>query len=178
MTSHNQADVKYRYCAVCRTYHDLDSAIDKDLEVGHPDGPLRKRLPQRRLSVSFDFEHQWDNGQVFSYRATVGYYDNGPMGELFLNSSKRLGTALDANARDAAIFVSIALQYGAPLEILRGAQARNSDGYPSSPVGMALDEIIKRELDNFFDTPKTNGGDDSSQQPKQEPQSDREPNKS
>jgi hypothetical protein len=118
---------------------------------------MRNKLPQRRLSISFEFKHKGDNGQMFSYRATVGYYDNGQMGELFLNSSKRLGTALDANARDAAIFVSIALQYGAPLEILRGAQARNIEGYPSSPVGMALDEIIRRELDNFFESPKTSG---------------------
>ena len=107
--------------------------------VGHVG---RKRMPQRRMSLTFDFEHQWDDGQTFLYRATISYYEDGKIGELFLNSSKRLGTALDANARDAAIFVSIALQYGAPIDVLRKAQARNSKGYPASPVGMALDEIV------------------------------------
>lgn len=102
----------------------------------------RKRLPQRRMSLTFNFNHQWDNGQTFTYHATISYYEDGSIGELFLNSSKRLGTSLDANARDAAIFVSIALQYGAPIEVLRKAQARDSKGYPASPVGMALDEIV------------------------------------
>ena len=122
----------------------------------------RKRLEQRRPSISFDFEHHWETGQTFRYRATVSYYKDGSLGELFLNSSKRLGTILDANARDAAIYVSIALQYGAPLEVLRNAQARNSAGYPTSPVGMALDEICRRGFTNYFEAPKTDGEDDPS----------------
>lgn len=114
----------------------------------------RKRLPQRRLSLTFNFKHQWDDNREFSYRATISYYEDGKIGELFLNSSKRLGTALDANARDAAIFVSIALQYGAPLEVLRKAQARNHAGYPASPVGMALDEIVSKGWEIADLTPK------------------------
>lgn len=136
---------------------EIDKAIGEDLQDEHPDGPLRKRLPQRRTSLSFEFEHTWDDGQAFKYRATVGYYEDGTIGELFLNSSKRIGTALDANARDAAIFVSIALQYGAPLDVLRKAQARSNSGYPSSPVGMALDLIVERELINCHETPRASG---------------------
>jgi len=109
----------------------------------------RKQMPQRRMSMTFDFIHEWEKGQPFQYRATIGYYDDGTMGEIFLNSSRRHGTALDANARDAAIFVSIALQYGAPLNVLRKALARDAQGYPASPVGMALDEIVKHNLQTY-----------------------------
>ena len=116
----------------------------------------RKPLPTRRMSITFDFLHEWEHGQTFSYRATVGYYDNGTIGELFLNSNKRHGTALDSNSRDAAIFVSIALQYGAPLDVLRNAMARDINGYPASPVGMALDEVIRLNLQTYR-TPKTGG---------------------
>jgi hypothetical protein len=42
-------------------------------------------------------------------------------------------------ASDAAIAASLALQYGCPAEVLRGALSRDSDGVASSPLGVALD---------------------------------------
>ena len=102
----------------------------------------RIRLSQRRASITFSFCHEWETGRGFNYKCTVGYFENGTVGEIFLNAQKH-DTALDANAREAAIFCSIALQYGATLEILRGTVQRDNKGYPASPIGMALDEIVK-----------------------------------
>jgi hypothetical protein len=48
---------------------------------------------------------------------------------------------LDALAHDAAIVVSIALQYGAPLAEIRHALKRDIRGEAASPIGAALDKI-------------------------------------
>lgn len=94
---------------------------------------FRVTLPQRRHSETFSFEHF---GQTFT--ATVGYHPDRTIGEIFLNSSK-MGSGADAAARDAAIAVSIAIQHGVPLDVLRKAMTRNEDGSASSPIGKLLD---------------------------------------
>jgi hypothetical protein len=93
----------------------------------------RAVLPNRRRSENFDFEH---DGCRFT--TTVGYAPDGDVAEVFLNSSK-LGSDRDSSARDAAISISLALQHGTPLDILRGAVTRNADGSPASPIGRLLD---------------------------------------
>lgn len=99
----------------------------------------RNTLPNRRLAETFEFDHAPDKGmQPMRYTATIGRYENGDIGELFLNSVK-IGSGADANARDASIAVSIAIQHGVPLRVLRDAFTRNSDGSPSSPIGKLLD---------------------------------------
>ena len=50
----------------------------------------------------------------------------------------------DSNARDCAVAVSIALQHGAPAEVIRRALCRDGSGNPSGPVGAALD-LLARE---------------------------------
>ena len=67
----------------------------------------RERLPHRRASENFTFEL---NGLRFT--ATVSRDASGRVQELFLNNHK-FGNQSDTNARDAAILLSFALQYGA-----------------------------------------------------------------
>ena len=67
----------------------------------------RERLQNRRPCESFSFEL---NGLRFT--ATVGRFADGRPGELFLNNRKSSNQS-DTNARDAAILLSFALQYGA-----------------------------------------------------------------
>jgi hypothetical protein len=43
------------------------------------------------------------------------------------------------NARDAAVAVSLLLQHGCPVDTLRRALTRNSDGVASGPLAHALD---------------------------------------
>jgi hypothetical protein len=95
----------------------------------------RERLPDRRASITFDFEVGG-----LRYTATVSRFNDGRIGELFINNHKTNSSA-DTNARDAAITFSIAVQHGADPEVIRRALCRNSDGSASGPLGMALDLI-------------------------------------
>ena len=47
----------------------------------------------------------------------------------------------DANARDAAVAASLALQFGCPLETLQRAVLRDENGNASTPLGAAIDLI-------------------------------------
>src|SRR5262245_11697592 len=98
----------------------------------------RERLPNRRLAESFDFE-----AAGLRYTATVGRFPDGRVGEVFLQNHKANSQA-NAFARDSAIAASLALQFGCPIETLRSAVLRNSDGTASTPLGVVLD-IIARE---------------------------------
>ncbi|HMA70856.1 MAG TPA: hypothetical protein VKP67_05115 [Xanthobacteraceae bacterium] len=46
-------------------------------------------------------------------------------------------------ASDSAVLCSIALQHGVPVETLRRALMRDSQGKPSGPFGMVLDQLAK-----------------------------------
>lgn len=96
----------------------------------------RERLPDRRGSLSFDVEVAG-----LKYVATVSRFDDGRLAEIFLNASVKVGSGLDDAARDSAVVASLALQYGAPVDVLRKALCRNSDGQATGPLGVALDRI-------------------------------------
>jgi ribonucleoside-diphosphate reductase alpha chain len=93
----------------------------------------RQRLPNRRAHELLSFEHYgiW-------YTAGVGRFDNGDLAKIFLNTSKH-GTAVDVNARDAAVAASLLLQHGCHVDTLRRALTRNSHGSASGPLARALD---------------------------------------
>jgi hypothetical protein len=97
----------------------------------------RERLPNRRSAASFDFEVAG-----LRYTATVVRFPDGRIGEVFLQNCKP-GSQSDFNARDSAVAASLALQFGCPLETLRGAVLRNADGAAATPLGVALDIISK-----------------------------------
>jgi hypothetical protein len=69
----------------------------------------RERLPNRRQCESFEFRHA---GLDFTLAA--GFYADGRIAEIFLSSHKP-GSPIEAVARDAAVTVSITLQFGVPL---------------------------------------------------------------
>lgn len=98
------------------------------------DSHPRKRLPQRRAHELLDFEHCGHR-----YTAGIGRFEDGRLAEVFLNVPGRVGSAIEAMARDAATLASIALQYGAPPETLRRALTRNTDGTAGGPLGAILD---------------------------------------
>jgi hypothetical protein len=97
--------------------------------------PARARLPNRRPAETIAFERDGSR-----YQMTVGYFPDGRPGEVFLNAD-RVDSFLDAMASDAAIAISLALQYGAPLDELRHAVKRDISGKASTPIGAALDRI-------------------------------------
>jgi hypothetical protein len=93
----------------------------------------RQRLPHRRRSESVGFEC---NG--LHYTATVSWFDDGRLGEIFLSNTKPSSQS-DVNARDSAATASLAFQFGCPPDTLRRALLRDAHGAPSSPLGCALD---------------------------------------
>jgi hypothetical protein len=99
----------------------------------------RKRQPNRRAAETFDLDA---DGQ--RYCATVGRFDDGRLAEIFLTNSKS-GSQADTNARDASVVASIALQFGAPVDVLRKALMRDSRGAPCGPLAVALDMVAEME---------------------------------
>jgi hypothetical protein len=95
----------------------------------------REYLPDRRPSLVFDLEL---NGLRFT--ASYSCFPNGRVAEIFLQNHKP-GSQSDANARDAAVAASLALQFGCPLQTLQRAVLRDSTGRPSTPLGIAIDAI-------------------------------------
>ncbi|MBK5960262.1 hypothetical protein CCR97_18945 [Rhodoplanes elegans] len=95
----------------------------------------RRRLPQRRASETFDLEVAG-----LTYIVTASRYEDGHLGKVFITSPK-LGSAADTAARDAAIVASIALQYGAPVDVIRRALCRDGSGRANGPLGAALDRL-------------------------------------
>ena len=101
--------------------------------------PTRRRLPNRREHELIEHEHAgiW-------YTAGAGRFDNGGLAEIFLTTAKH-GTAVDVNARDAAVAVSLLLQHGCPVDTLCRALTRNSDGSASGPLARALDLLASEQ---------------------------------
>jgi ribonucleoside-diphosphate reductase alpha chain len=99
----------------------------------------RQRLPNRRPSISFELEIGG-----LKYTATVSRFDDGRIGELFLNNHKS-NSAADTNARDSAIVFSFAVQHGADPHAIRRALCRDGNGKASGPLGAVLDLLLGDE---------------------------------
>lgn len=74
--------------------------------------PVRKRLPEERNALTHKFSVAGLEGYL-----TVGMYDDGAPGEIFLVVAKE-GTTLSGMTDAFATSISIALQYGVPLKVL------------------------------------------------------------
>jgi ribonucleoside-diphosphate reductase alpha chain len=93
----------------------LNTSRDKQAEVAIPGltaGPLRRRLPDERHSITHKFDIAGHEGYI-----TVGLYEDGQPGELFLTMAKE-GSTISGFADAFAQAISYALQYGVPLQDL------------------------------------------------------------
>src|ERR1700680_4054630 len=92
----------------------LATSIDKT--TGHRvqvvERPLRKRLPAERTAITHKFEVGGHEGYI-----TVGLYEDGTPGEIFLRMAKE-GSTVSGLMDSFATAVSLALQYGVPLPAL------------------------------------------------------------
>ena len=95
----------------------------------------RRRLPDRRASMTFDVE-----ALNLKFTVTASRFPDGQLGEIFIVNHKA-GSMAGIMASDAAVVTSIALQHGVPLEVIRRALMRDALGRASGPLGAALDEI-------------------------------------
>ncbi len=74
--------------------------------------PVRHRMPDTRVSLTHKFDIAGHEGYV-----TVGLYENGQPGELFIQMAKE-GSTIGGLMDTVATLTSISLQYGVPLESL------------------------------------------------------------
>ena len=74
--------------------------------------PVRHRLPDERQAITHKFDIAGHEGYI-----TVGLYENGAPGEIFLVMAKE-GSTISGFADAFAQAVSYALQYGVPLQVL------------------------------------------------------------
>jgi len=101
----------------------------------------RRELPPRRGGENFEFTH---SGQKFTASVRYGGVTDLSPREVFLNAEKP-DSAIDLAARDAAVLVSIALQYGIELRELKRSLSRNLDGSAGSPIAQLLDLLTCEE---------------------------------
>ncbi len=91
----------------------LNTSKDKEKAVAAPvTGPARRRLPDERMSITHKFDIAGHEGYI-----TVGLYEDGLPGELFLVMAKE-GSTISGFADAFAQAISYALQYGVPLQDL------------------------------------------------------------
>jgi ribonucleoside-diphosphate reductase alpha chain len=74
--------------------------------------PLRRKLPDERQSITHKFSIAGHEGYV-----TVGMYEEGSPGEIFIVMSKE-GSVVSGLMDSFATAISLALQYGVPLRVL------------------------------------------------------------
>jgi ribonucleoside-diphosphate reductase alpha chain len=88
--------------------------LEEELETlrSQLDQPVRHRMPDTRSSLTHRFEIAGHEGYI-----TVGLYEDGQPGELFITMSKE-GSTIGGLMDTVGTLTSIALQYGVPLESL------------------------------------------------------------
>jgi ribonucleoside-diphosphate reductase alpha chain len=117
----------------------------------HEDEPLRKRMPRERKSLTHKFSLGGHEGYI-----TAGMYEDGTVGEIFLTDIGKEGSTLRGMMNSFATAISIALQYGVPLETLvrKFAYMRfEPEGIttnPEIPFAKSMPDYIMRWLASRF----------------------------
>ena len=112
--------------------------------------PLRKRLPAERNALTHRFEVGGHEGYI-----TVGLYDDGQPGEIFLKMAKE-GSTVSGLMDAFATVVSLALQYGVPLQALVDKLSHtrfDPQGFtknPEVPIAKSLMDYIFRWMASRF----------------------------
>ena len=108
--------------------------------------PARHRLPSERAAITHKFDIQGHEGYL-----TVGLYEDGQPGEIFLKMAKE-GSTLSGMMDSFATAVSVALQYGVPLRLFCAKFAHSRfepagyTGNPEIPIAKSIVDYIFRWL--------------------------------
>jgi ribonucleoside-diphosphate reductase alpha chain len=126
----------------------VEAAVSKALaEVG----PRRKRMPVERQSITHKFSIAGHEGYI-----TAGMYEDGSVGEIFLTDIGKEGSTLRGMMNSFATAISIALQYGVPLETLvqkfsyMRFEPEGITGNPEIPFAKSMPDYIMRWLASRF----------------------------
>ncbi len=118
--------------------------------VPPPGAPHRRKLPDERKALTHKFSVTGHEGYI-----TVGLYDDGTPGEIFLTMAKE-GSTISGLMDAFATAISLTLQYGVPLEALveKFSHMRfEPAGYtknPEIPIAKSLIDYIFRWLASRF----------------------------
>ena len=105
--------------------------------------PVRRRLPDERHSIT----HKFRVGEQEGYM-TVGLFEDGTPGELFVNVSRQ-GSTVMALMDTIAMLTSYALQFGVPVSVLT-EKLQGSRFEPSGPTGNRAIPIATSITDYIF----------------------------
>lgn len=130
----------------------LATSIDKTTgqRVQVVERPLRRRLPSERQALTHRFEVSGHEGYI-----TVGMYEDGTPGEIFLKMAKE-GSTVSGLMDSFATAISLALQYGVPLQALvdKFSHTRfEPQGFtknPEIPIAKSVMDYIFRWLASRF----------------------------
>jgi ribonucleoside-diphosphate reductase alpha chain len=133
----------------------VEAAVSKAVAQATADeAPDRKRMPRERQSITHKFSIAGHEGYI-----TAGMYEDGTVGEIFLTDIGKEGSTLRGMMNSFATSISIALQYGVPLETLvqKFAYMRfDPEGItqnPEIPFAKSMPDYIMRWLaSRFLDT--------------------------
>ncbi len=118
--------------------------------AGDAPRPYRRRLPDERQAITHKFSIGGHEGYV-----TVGMYEDGSPGEIFVVMSKR-GSVVSGLMDGFATTISMALQYGVPLNVLvdKFSHTRfEPSGFtnnPEIPIAKSILDYIFRWLASRF----------------------------
>src|SRR5256886_12858471 len=113
--------------------------------------PQRRRMPQERMSITHKFSIAGHEGYI-----QAGMYEDGTVGEIFLTDIGKEGSTLRGMMNAFATSISIALQYGVPLETLvRKFSYMRFDpegitNNPEIPFAKSMPDYIMRWLASRF----------------------------
>ena len=111
---------------------------------------LRRHLPTERMAITHKFAVGGHEGYI-----TVGLFEDGTPGELFVTMSKE-GSTISGLMDTIATSISLALQYGVPLRVLvnRFSHMRfepaGFTGNPNIPIAKSIVDYIFRWLGQKF----------------------------
>ena len=107
--------------------HVIEKIVERIVER-----PLRRRLPDTRHAITHKFNVVGHEGYI-----TVGLYDDGQPGEMFITMAKE-GSTIGGLMDTIATLVSVSLQYGVPVESL----VRKFEHVRFEPSGMTHNNEI------------------------------------
>jgi ribonucleoside-diphosphate reductase alpha chain len=136
----------------CKRSQPLNTAKDKKAADVVAEEPrlARRRLPDERRAVTHKFSIGGHEGYM-----TVGMYDDGAPGELFVTMAKE-GSVVSGLMDSFATSISMALQYGVPLKVLADKfshtrfEPSGFTGNPEIPIAKSITDYIFRWLSLKF----------------------------
>jgi ribonucleoside-diphosphate reductase alpha chain len=134
---------------------DIEALLEQARQEGRAEvGPRRKRMPVERQSITHKFSIAGHEGYI-----TAGMYEDGSVGEIFLTDIGKEGSTLRGMMNSFATAISIALQYGVPLETLvqkfsyMRFEPEGITGNAEIPFAKSMPDYIMRWLaSRFLDT--------------------------